>query len=156
MPKRKNLHRCDAAHEVIGAELALRDERIASAKALAEEHWLAHDFVHQELARSLSEYKREANEWRATISDLRGAFVLKTEYEAKHDGLRAELFAEVKPIEQRLGAVVEWQLARDARERGVTSTLTAQRAVILVVGSIIGTVLALSSLATLIASVTKP
>lgn len=156
MPRRKNLDRCDAAHEVIYAQLELRDERIAGQKALELEHWTSHDRVHIELARSLSEYKRESNEWRATISDLRAAFVLKTEYQAKHDGLRAELFAEVKPTEARIANVETWQLARDARERGVTSTLTAQRAIFLIVGSIIGTILAAVSVASLIATVTEP
>lgn len=152
--RRKNLDRCDEAHKVIAAQLELRDERIAGQKALELEHWTSHDHVHIELARSLSEYKRESNEWRATISDLRAAFVLKTEYGAKHDGLRAELFAEVKPIESKLETVSAWQLARDSRERGVTSTLTAQRTILIVVGSILGTILAVATLASLIASVT--
>lgn len=154
--RRKNLVRCEEARATIEAELALRDERIGSQKALSIERWVAHDFVHQELARSLTEYKREANEWRATIADLRGSFVLKTEYAAKHDGLRAELFSEIKPIETRLTSVETWQLARDSRERGVTSTLTAQRAVVLVVGAILGTILTVASLATLVASIAKP
>ena len=154
--RRKNLDRCEEAHATIEAELALRDERISSQKAIDREHWLAHDGVHQELARSLIEYKRESNEWRATVSDLRGTFQTKAEYQAKHDGLRAELLAEVKPTESALAALKEWQLQRDARERGVTSTLTAQRAIVLIVGSILGTILTVASLATLIASIAKP
>lgn len=156
MPGRKNLDRCEAAHGIFDAQLALRDERIAGQKALEVEHWTSHDRVHIELARSLAEYKRESNEWRATIADLRGAFLLKTEFQAKHDGLRAELFAEVRPLEARLATAESWQIARDGRERGVTTTLTSQRSVLLVVGSIIGTVFALASLATLVASIAKP
>jgi len=155
MPRRKNLDRCEAAHDVFESELALRDERIASQKAIAAEHWLAHDNVHIELARSLSDYKRESNEWRASLADLRNTFLAKSEFSAQHNALRSELLGEIKPLEEKLGTAREWQTARDARERGVTQTLTTQRAILLIVGSIVGTMFAIASLTTLITSVTQ-
>ncbi len=142
----------DDDRERLDAELALRDERITAQRDIQDERWRAHGDAHGELARCLSDYKKESNEWRGTVSDLRAAFVLKTEYGAKHEGLRVEIAAELKSIETRLGTVETWQLARDSRERGVTSTLTAQRAILLVVGSIIGTVVALGTLVNLFQS----
>lgn len=153
--QRKNLDRCDTAHQIADAKFNVLAERMAGHFVFDDERWRAHDRTHTELARNLTDYKRDSNEWRSSLSDLRATFQSKSEFEAKHDALGASLAAEVKPIESRLATVETWQLARDARERGVTSTLTAQRAVLLVVGSVIGTILAVGSLVTLFVSVVK-
>jgi hypothetical protein len=152
--RRKNLDRCEARYELFDAKLGILDERMSGHWTLDDERWRSHDRTHVELARNLVDYKRESNEWRGTVSDIRSSFLLKSEYMANHDGLRSELLAETKPISARLAVVETWQLARDARERGVTSTLSAQRGVLLVVGSIIGTILGVAALASLIATVT--
>lgn len=145
MPKKKNL-KCSLDHQLIDAKIGIIEERISGHWTLDDERWRAHDRLHIELARALSEYKTQANEWRTTLNDLRLNLVTKAEYEAKHESLRSELVSELRPIDAKVDTAREWQTARDARERGVTNTLSVQRTLLLVVGSIVGTIIGIASL----------
>ncbi len=60
----------DDDRERLDAELALRDERITAQRDIQDERWRAHGDAHGELARSLSDYKKESNEWRGTVNDI--------------------------------------------------------------------------------------
>lgn len=149
--RRKNV-KCTLDHQLIDAKIEVIEERISGHWTLDDQRWVGHGEAHKEFSRSLTEYKSSANEWRSTLADLRGNFLTKSEFEAKYSALRSELLGELKPMEATLGTVKEWQTARDARERGVTTTLSAQRTVLLVVGSVVGTVAALAGLIVLFSS----
>ncbi len=65
---------------------------------LATERWEAHRAVHEAVAESLREYKRDANEWRSSLIDLRSTFIPKAEYQAEHRALDAKLHGEVEKL----------------------------------------------------------
>jgi hypothetical protein len=95
------------------------DDRLAVAEAerhrieqLADERWVAHKDSHAVIADALREYKREANEWRSTLSDLRSSFLPKNEFLSEHRALDAKLhgeiiaaLAKVEALDTRLDAV---------------------------------------------------
>ncbi len=62
------------------------------------ERWVGHKEQHADLARSLSEYKSDANEWRSTLSDLRITFIPKAEFQSEHRALEAKLLGEIASL----------------------------------------------------------
>ena len=75
------------------------EERIVGRWNLDDERWRGHEATHRDLARNLSEYKTESNEWRSTVSDLRATFLTKNEFDAEHRALRSDMVGETKAIE---------------------------------------------------------
>jgi chromosome segregation ATPase len=69
---------------------------------LATERWSAHREVHAVVAESLREYKKDANEWRSTLQDLRLTFIPKAEYLAEHRALEAKLHGEISNLVSKL------------------------------------------------------
>jgi hypothetical protein len=67
-------------------------------EGLASERWMAHREVHTVVEQSLRDYKRDANEWRATLADLRGTFIPKAEFVAEHRALEAKLHGEIERL----------------------------------------------------------
>ena len=81
------------------------DDRLDSVKqrmdghwTLDDERWTAHKSVHEVVAESLRDYKRDANEWRATLSDLRGTFIPKAEFQSEHRAQYAALHGEIEKL----------------------------------------------------------
>jgi len=62
------------------------------------ERWHSHAAAHEVVADALREYKKDSNEWRQTLTDLRGTFIPKAEYMAEHRGLDAKLHGEVEKL----------------------------------------------------------
>jgi len=73
-------------------------QRLDDHTELAKERWEAHRAVHDAVAESLRDYKRDANEWRATLSDLRITFIPKAEYLAEHRALEAKMHGEIQAL----------------------------------------------------------
>jgi hypothetical protein len=125
---------------------------------LATERWTAHRDVHEVVAESLREYKRDANEWRQTLADLRSTFIPKAEYQAEHRALEAKLHGETDSLSSILHGEIE-KLAsivnaldiridsntsdiKDARVEslGRRSVFTDTRSVLTVLGIVLGAV----------------
>ena len=109
------------------------DERLDSLRQLTDERWTTHHESHEQLARALAEYKSSANEWRATLSDVRTGSLSRTEHNAEYKVLRTELEALIRTLELRV-AIVE-RLAQTASDREKTARdLFASIRSIIVVG----------------------
>jgi hypothetical protein len=65
--------------------------RIDNLSALHDERWAAHRSEHAVLADSLATYKTDANEWRSSLSDLRGTFVSEQLWMVEHRSLMARI-----------------------------------------------------------------
>lgn len=78
--------------------LATVAERIQANVDLEAEKWNGHKEQHLDLARSLREYKAEANEWRQTLADLRVTFIPKAEFQSEHRALEAKLLGEIASL----------------------------------------------------------
>ena len=72
--------------------------RIDGLVRLADERWIAHKEAHEAVEQSLRDYKRDANEWRATLADLRGTFLPKNEFSSEHRALDAKLHGEIQAL----------------------------------------------------------
>jgi hypothetical protein len=88
------------------------DDRLATVdrwqhdhEVLATERWLAHREVHAVVEQSLRDYKRDANEWRATLADLRSTFIPKAEFVAEHRALEAKLHGEIEKLAGVVSAI---------------------------------------------------
>ncbi len=99
------------------------EERIVGRWNLDDERWRGHKATHRDLARNLSEYKTESNEWRSTVSDLRATFLTKNEFDAEHRALKSDMGGEIKGIEStvsadrdRIAALESAKAARDAAD----------------------------------------
>lgn len=78
--------------------LATVGERFLAQRELEVERWLAHKEAHAVIEQSLRDYKRDANEWRATVQDLRLTFIPKAEFLSEHRALDAKLHGEVQAV----------------------------------------------------------
>ena len=96
--------------------LATVEVRLTDHAAFDDERWNAHFNVHEAVADSLRDYKKDANEWRATLSDLRGTFIPKAEFQSEHRAQYAALHGEI----EKLAGIVS---ALDTRLDVVTSDL---------------------------------
>lgn len=94
--------------------LATVAEQMDGHVELADERWSAHKEAHGVVEQSLRDYKRDANEWRASLADLRLTFIPKAEFQSEHRALDAKLHGEI----QGLSAVVA---SLDARLDVVTA-----------------------------------
>ncbi len=140
--------RLESVKERTDGHWTLDDERWEAHKLLATERWIAHHEVHTSVAEALRDYKRDANEWRSTLTDLRGAFVARAEYVAEHRALDAKLHGEITANQARLEALdakldlVE-RAIQSINDREVTtrSVLSNGRNAILLALAIIGGVI---------------
>ena len=117
MTRRKNLKALEEA------DLEVINERARGRSALNEERWRGHSETHKDLATNLAAYKTESNEWRSTLSDLRLTFLSKTEFDAEHRALRADLSGDIKAVAVlveahgfRLSALETARATRDATD----------------------------------------
>jgi len=121
--------------------------KLADHAAFDDERWVAHKEVHQAVAESLKEYKREANEWRQTLSDLRTTFMPKAEFQSEHRALDAKLHGEIVAVASKLeqldarldvavGDIKDAQIETRTR-RGVFSD---SRNIVTVIAAIIGAI----------------
>ena len=101
--------------------LEIRAQWARDHEKIAEERWSAHRHQHEAVAESLREYKTDANEWRRTLSDLRGTFIPKAEFLADHRTLEATLRGEIEKLSSK------WD-AMDVRLDGISSDLKDLRA----------------------------
>jgi len=106
------------------------DDRLATVEQartdhteLAAERWEAHRAVHDAVAESLRDYKRDANEWRATLSDLRSTFIPKAEFMSEHRALEAKLHGEIQAL---TGLVNALDVRIDTNTGDIKDTRTEQ------------------------------
>lgn len=78
--------------------LAIVDTRISGQAAVAAERWEAHKEAHAAVAEALRDYKKDANEWRAALQDLRLTFIPKAEFLSEHRALDAKLHGEIAAL----------------------------------------------------------
>jgi len=77
----------------------------AGEKELDLQKWEAHREQHSSIARNLTEYKSQSNEWRGSLSDLRGTFATKAELEA----LNIRLDSVQKIMDRFEGSLNTWR-----------------------------------------------
>ena len=93
-------------------------ERMDGHWTLDDERWLAHAEVHRTDSITMRDYKREANEWRSTLSDLRLTFIPKAEFQSEHRALDAKLHGEISSLAALVSTI-------DARVDANTAALVA-------------------------------
>jgi hypothetical protein len=117
-------------------------ERMDGHWRLDDERWVAHREKHTDLAQSLSEYKGAANEWRATLTDVRGTMLSRTEYAAEHKALSSTITGDVDRLEARVVAVERLMQTITDRQQVTRDNFTAIRNVIVfgftILGSLVG------------------
>jgi hypothetical protein len=96
---------------------------LADLDKLELERWEAHRAVHEAVAESLHDYKRDANEWRATLLDLRGTFIPKAEFMSEHRALDAKLHGEIQAL---AGMVATLDSRLDTAQGDIKDTRTEQ------------------------------
>ncbi len=108
------------------------DDRLETVLALLSdldklelERWESHRQVHEAVAESLRDYKRDANEWRSTLQDLRLTFIPKAEYMANHSALEAKLHGEIQTL---AGKVDQIDVTVDTARSDIKETRTEQLA----------------------------
>ncbi len=105
---------------------------------VAVERWRGHKSQHRELASNLREYKAQANEWRATLTDLRANFELKAEASAESKRLEAL----ISGMDARLDLVERAIQSINDREVTTRSVLSSGRSIIvlgfIVLGGLVG------------------
>ena len=110
----------------------------AGEKELAAQKWEGHEDQHESIARNLSEYKSQSNEWRGSLSDLRATFATA----ARVDGLEASM--EHRLDELRASIATEREERRDqqnlrtGQEEGISRTTAIILALIAAVGAVLG------------------
>lgn len=73
-------------------------ERMDGHSTLDDERWAAHKESHAVVEQSLRDYKRDANEWRASLADLRLTFIPRAEVQSEQRALEAKLHGEVQAL----------------------------------------------------------
>jgi hypothetical protein len=81
------------------------NQRMVDHQEMAVERWASHKAVHDAVAESLRDYKRDANEWRSTLSDLRLTFIPKAEFLSEHRALGAQLHGEIQAMAALVAAL---------------------------------------------------
>ena len=81
--------RADAHAELALERWEAHREKHAAEHDLADQKWKGHGDQHEAIARNLSEYKAQSNEWRGSLSDLRVSFATRVELEAVDNKLTA-------------------------------------------------------------------
>jgi gamma-glutamyl:cysteine ligase YbdK (ATP-grasp superfamily) len=83
-------------------------EKHDNERELAQQRWIAHGNEHAAIAKSLAEYKVQSNEWRGSLTDLRGTFVTKDEQssamsqgESVHSAMETKMEAIEKDLQRR-------------------------------------------------------
>ena len=99
----------------------------AGHETLDDERWESHKEVHSVVEQSLRDYKRDANEWRASLADLRLTFIPKAEFQSEHRALDAKVTGELATMESRingkLAAMEQLVTALDVRVDNNTSDI---------------------------------
>jgi uncharacterized coiled-coil DUF342 family protein len=120
-------------------------------QVLANERWEAHKDRHAELAQSLTEYKSEANEWRATLQDLRLTFIPKAEFQSEHRALEAQIRGLINnnstliaALDARMDSVERAIQSINDREITTRSILSSGRNLIILSFTIIGGLIGLA------------
>ncbi len=96
---------------------------LADLDKLEVERWEAHRAVHEAVAESLRDYKRDANEWRASLIDLRSTFIPKAEFMSEHRALDAKLHGEIQAL---AGTVATLDSRLDTAQGDIKDTRTEQ------------------------------
>jgi hypothetical protein len=143
--------RLDSVAERTAGHWTLDDERWEAHKELATERWLAHHEVHIAVAESLRDYKRDANEWRQTLTDLRSTFMGRAEYLAEHKALEAKMHGEItantskmEALDSRLDIVERAIQSINDREVTTRGVLSNGRNLILLALAIMGGLISLA------------
>ena len=102
-------------------------ERVESNRRIADERWRSHEAFHVDLAKALYEYKRSANEWRATLNDFRSTGVSRDEYTAEHKLLEARLCGDIGKLATRLDALEHSFRSAADRDKAIRDSLNAAR-----------------------------
>ncbi len=96
---------------------------LTQGERLEVERWFAHKQAHDVVAESLRDYKRDANEWRSSLIDLRATFLPKNEFLSEHRALEAKLRGEILGLAGKLETL---DSRLDAAQGDIKDTRTEQ------------------------------
>lgn len=120
--------------------LAAADEKMHGHWRLDDERWISHKEMHSELGASLRDYKRESNEWRQTVSDLRTTFMAKAEVQSELRRLEALIAA----VDNRLDIIERAVQSINDTNVATRSLLSSGRNLIILAFTIIGGLIAVA------------
>jgi hypothetical protein len=125
--------------------LATVDQKLVDHALFDDERWSAHKDSHVTVAESLRDYKRDANEWRASLSDLRQTFIPRSEFGSGHRALEAKLHTEIVALAGVVAALdakvdVNTSDIKDTKVEAATrrSVFSDTRSIVTVVGLALG------------------
>lgn len=110
----------------------------AGEKELAEQKWDAHANQHDSIARNLTEYKAQSNEWRGSLNDLRQTYLPRSEYESAHHALEAVVEALEKALANEREERRDQQNLRVGQQEGISRTAAIAVTAIGIVGTLLG------------------
>lgn len=91
-------------------------ERLTGHMRFDDERWEGHKDKHLTDAETLRDYKTAANEWRATLADVRGSMLSRAEWVAEHKALVATTASDIDRLEVRMGAIERSQQTMTDRQ----------------------------------------
>lgn len=116
MPGQLEDERSEAHAELAKERWDAHREQHRGEKELAEQKWDSHREQHASIARNLTEYKAQSNEWRGSLSDLRSSFVTRAEIdgllgkaEGTHVAMNTRMDALEKIIDRAEGSLNTWR-----------------------------------------------
>ena len=123
------------------------EARIDSGGQLDEQRWEAHKEQHTAIARNLTEYKSQSNEWRGALSDMRLSFVTKDEIKsllAQAEGTHTGFEGQFEQLEKLIAAEREerrdQQNLRVGRSAGLSQSAAILLSLLAVGGTMVGIV----------------
>lgn len=146
-----------AAHDTLAEERwSGHREKHDAEKELSQQKWDSHTEQHASIARNLTEYKAQSNEWRGSLADLRATFVSNTEVkslmgqaEGTHEGLLNKIDALDSQIERRFTELSkridtereerrDQQNLRVGQQEGISRTAAIAVSALGVIGTLFG------------------
>jgi hypothetical protein len=104
---------------------------------LADEKWRGHEQHHESIARSLTEYKEQSNEWRGSLADLRQTFAPI----ARVDSIEKDIQRRYEELDTRISQEREERRENQNLRTGTQRGITQGTAIIVGSVAFIGTVL---------------
>jgi hypothetical protein len=115
---------------------------------MGEQRWVSHASEHESIAKNLSEYKAQSNEWRGSLSDLRLTFASKAEVENLETQIRAGLEAIRQDLATEREERRDQQNLRVGAQKGISQSTAIIVGAITLVGIILGIIVAVANFAT--------
>lgn len=137
--------RAEAHAELAKERWEAHAEKHLAEKELAEQYRQSHAEQHTSIARNLTEYKAQSNEWRASLSDMRSSFVTNAEIKSllgQAESTHIAIGTKVEALDKRLDAEREERrdqyTLRAGQEQGISRTTAVMVVAVGLIGTLLG------------------